>query len=136
MLFRLFTDGACQPNPGNGGWAYIIYPENQDKIVQSGYQKDTTNNRMEIMAALEGLKRVVALSNNSGICPQVTLYADSKYVLQSIESWMRNWGTNGWKRKDKKPVFNVDLWKQIYTLIYDDKKVSITSYVHIQKLYP
>ncbi len=127
MKYHLFTDGACQPNPGKGGWAFILYPKAQSKkrIVRSGYEAKSTNNRMEITAVLEGLKYVSKSFNKS---PEFTLFADSKYILQAIGSWMKTWVKNDWKRKDKKPVLNLDLWKQIYTLSQD---IQITC-VHVK----
>lgn len=115
MKYQLFTDGACQPNPGKGGWAFICYPKTHPKkrIVRSGYESESTNNRMEITAVLEGLQYI---SNSFKSLPEITLFSDSKYILQAIESWMQNWVKNGWRRKDNKPVLNCDLWKQIYTL--------------------
>ena len=115
MRFHLFTDGACQPNPGNGGWAFIAYPETHPKkrVIKSGYEEKATNNRMELMAVLKGLECLsVSLCGLSGI----TLSSDSKYLLNGIETWMHNWFKNDWKKKDKKPVVNDDLWKQIHAL--------------------
>lgn len=137
MKFHLFTDGACQPNPGKGGWAFIsvvTHPEKHSnkRVSRSGYEETSTNNRMEITAVLKGLKYIVHISNNSGVCPEVVLYADSKYILQSIETWIIGWSKNGWKRKDGKPVLNSDLWKKIHKLLYDEKRVSIASCVHIK----
>ena len=90
MQFQLYTDGACQPNPGNGGWAFIAYPEArpQNRIVRSGYEEGTTNNRMEIKAVLEGLKYVVGAAKLviAKVSNSVTLFADSKPVLNS-ELW-------------------------------------------------
>lgn len=126
MKFHLFTDGACQPNPGKGGWAFIVYPETHPnkRVVRSGYHKEATNNRMEITAVLEGLKYLT----NSFVTPDVVLHADSKYILQAIDSWMNGWVKNDWKRKDKKPVLNSDLWKQIYELT---QKLSVDC-IHIK----
>ncbi len=134
MKYHLFTDGACQPNPGKGGWAFICCPKTHPKQRESrsGYAPTATNNRMEMTAVLKGLKHVVRLSNNSGVCPQVVLYADSKYILQAIESWMKNWSKNDWKRKDNKPVLNADLWKQIHKLLHEEKRISVVSCVHVK----
>ncbi len=137
MQFNLYTDGACQPNPGKGGWAFICivtYPEKHpnERVTRSGYEETSTNNRMEITAVLEGLKHAVHSSNNTGVCPEVTLYADSIYILRAIDSWLRNWSENGWKRKDKKSILNADLWKQIHKLLHEEKRISITSCVHIK----
>lgn len=130
MRYHLFTDGACQPNPGKGGWAFILYPKAYPKkrVTRSGYDATATNNRMEITAVLEGFKYVVHATCNSGVCPDITLFSDSKYILQAIESWMQSWATNGWKRKDKKPVLNSDLWKQIH----DMSTRILVSCVHIK----
>jgi len=108
MKHKLYTDGACQPNPGKGGWAFILYPKtkNKKRVIRSGYDATSTNNRMEMTAVLEGLKYISKTFNDS---PKVTLFADSKYILQAIGSWMHNWVKNDWKRKDKKPVINSDL---------------------------
>jgi len=123
MKFCLFTDGACQPNPGKGGWAFIAYPEKhkERKTVKAGYEEKSTNNRMEITAVLEGLKFLIEISKWVDISEvkadhSIVLYSDSKYIIGAIDSWMHNWSKNGWKRKDKKPVLNVDLWKEIYSL--------------------
>lgn len=134
MEFTLFTDGACRPNPGKGGWAFIVYPTThpEKRIARSGYAEQATNNRMEITAVLEGLKHIINISKNSGVCPQVILYADSKYILQAIESWMKSWSKKNWTRKDNKPVSNVDLWKPICGFLYDDKSVSVVSCIHIK----
>jgi len=100
MEFHLFTDGACQPNPGFGGWAFVVYPEDkpQKKMSCSGYEKDTTNNRMEITAVLEGLLCITNFYKQKANL--VLLCADSKYLLNGIESWMHNWVKNNWRRKD------------------------------------
>lgn len=127
MKYHLYTDGACQPNPGKGGWAFIVYPKTHHKkrVVRSGYNAIATNNRMEMTAVLEGLKYINKSFDDS---PNIILFADSKYILQAIGSWMHNWVKNDWKRKDKKPVVNSDLWKQIYVL---SEKIPI-SCVHIK----
>ena len=120
MDFCLYTDGACQPNPGNGGWAFIAYPEEhpEDQVSQSGYQENTTNNRMEMTAVVKGLAYLFTWqgcsSEQLNTPLRITLCADSKYLLNGVETWMHKWTKNGWKRKDGKPVQNVDLWKEIY----------------------
>jgi ribonuclease HI len=101
----IYTDGACSGNPGPGGWAaLLIYGEQQKEI--SGGEADTTNNRMELKAAIEGLKHL-----KTGC--HVTLVTDSKYVLQGMTEWLRGWKAKGWKTADKKPVKNVDLWQAL-----------------------
>jgi len=122
MRFYLFTDGACQPNPGNGGWAFVVYPKDRidEKIAQSGYQKDTTNNRMEMTAVLKGLEYLVMWHGGSSKelrdPLEITLFSDSKYLINGIEKWMHNWSKNNWIKKDRNPVLNDDLWKLVYSL--------------------
>jgi ribonuclease HI len=99
----MYTDGACRGNPGPGGWGVILSYRNQNKTL-NGYEPQTTNNRMELTAAIEGLR---ALSRTCDI----ELNTDSKYVLQGISEWIESWKTNGWKTAAKKPVKNVDLWQ-------------------------
>ena len=98
----LFTDGACSGNPGPGGWGALLRCKGVEKEL-SGAEPDTTNNRMELMAAIEGLKAIKSTCS-------VTLYTDSKYVLQGVTEWMDGWKSRGWKTADKKSVKNQDLW--------------------------
>jgi ribonuclease HI len=101
----LFTDGACSGNPGPGGWAYILKHPATGKVREaSGAAADTTNNRMELQAVIEGLS---ALSRSS----LVDLTSDSKYVLEGMKTWLDGWKKKGWKTAAKKPVKNDDLWK-------------------------
>jgi len=110
----LYTDGACKGNPGPGGWAFVLsHPQSGKMLERFGREPDTTNNRMELLAVIEGLK---ALTKPS----QVELVSDSKYVLQGIEDWMPKWKKNGWRRKEGKsfkPVKNVDLWQELDGLV-------------------
>ena len=116
MEFYLYTDGACQPNPGQGGWAFILCPEESKKrIIRSGYEGKSTNNRMEITAVLEGLKQIISFGTSIET-HSVTLYTDSKYVLGAIDNWMYNWFKSNWLKKSGKSVVNDDLWKEIHTL--------------------
>lgn len=105
---EIFTDGACVGNPGPGGWAALLRSKNVEKEL-SGYVADTTNNRMEMLAAIEGLK---ALKRRS----KVTLYTDSSYLKDGITKWIFDWQKRGWKTADKKPVKNVDLWQDLVEL--------------------
>lgn len=101
----LYTDGACSGNPGPGGWgALLIYGKIEREI--SGGEPDTTNNRMELMATIQGLKQL------KEPCA-VTIYTDSKYVLQGFTEWLPGWKKRGWKTADKSPVKNVDLWQAL-----------------------
>ena len=105
---EIFTDGACRGNPGPGGWAALLrFGDNETSI--SGAEPQTTNNRMELMAAIKGLaalKRPV----------RVVLTTDSEYVRQGITSWIHGWKKRGWKRANKQPVLNVDLWQRLDAL--------------------
>ena len=107
-LVRVFTDGACSGNPGNGGWGVVIVKDNEIGKY-NGSENDTTNNRMELKAAIEGIK----LATNGS---PLTLYTDSKYVKDGITSWVRNWKKNNWLTSSRKPVKNQDLWEQLDVL--------------------
>lgn len=101
---ELYTDGACSGNPGPGGWAYILkHPESGKQKELSGGEPDTTNNRMELRAVIEGLTALTRPST-------VELYSDSQYVLKGLKEWIHGWKKNGWRTKDKKPVKNQELW--------------------------
>jgi ribonuclease HI len=101
----IYTDGACSGNPGPGGWAAILSFKGREKEI-SGGEPHTTNNRMEIRAAIEGLNTL------KRPC-MVDLYTDSQYVRQGITSWMSNWKRRGWRTADNKPVKNEDLWRAL-----------------------
>jgi len=105
----IHTDGACSGNPGPGGWAAILTFGNREKELNGG-EPDTTNNRMELMAAISALE---ALKRPS----RVDLRTDSKYVQDGISKWIHNWKRNGWKTADKKPVKNGDLWRRLDTAV-------------------
>ncbi len=104
-LVEIFTDGACRGNPGPGGWAALLRYGGVEKLL-SGAEPDTTNNRMELTAAIEGL----AALKRPG---QVALTTDSQYVRQGITSWLPRWKQNGWKTAAKKNVKNQDLWQAL-----------------------
>jgi len=101
----IFTDGACSGNPGPGGWGAILRSGAHEKEL-SGGERLTTNNRMEMTAAIEALKSLKKPS-------QVTIHTDSRYLMDGATQWMRKWKTNGWKTSDKKPVKNGDLWRAL-----------------------
>ena len=101
----MYTDGACRGNPGPGGWGVILSYRDRNKKL-SGFDPQTTNNRMEMTAAIEGLRAL------SRAC-DIELNTDSKYVLQGISEWIESWKSNGWKTAAKKPVKNVDLWQSL-----------------------
>ena len=105
----LYTDGACSGNPGPGGWGAILEYKGVEKEF-SGGEAQTTNNRMELTAVIEGLKRL------KEPCV-VELYSDSKYVIDGLEKgWAKSWQSRGWKKADKKPALNPDLWEQLLAL--------------------
>ncbi|AOS83135.1 ribonuclease HI [Chlorobaculum limnaeum] len=105
----LYTDGACSGNPGKGGWgALLMYGDTRKEI--SGYDPATTNNRMELMAAIRGLE---ALREPC----RVQIYSDSAYLVNAMnEGWLKRWVKNSWKTAAKKPVENIDLWQEILKL--------------------
>lgn len=114
---ELFTDGACSGNPGPGGWGALLRYGNREKEL-SGGEKNTTNNRMELTAVIKGLE---ALKEPC----EVLLVTDSKYVADGIcKGWARSWQKNGWRKADKKPALNADLWERLLRLC-DTHKLNI-----------
>jgi ribonuclease HI len=105
MKLTIFTDGACLGNPGPGGWGAIVV-DGPHRRELSGYEPATTNNRMEIMAALEALRAVPDGA-------EVDLHTDSQYLRNGMNDWLARWKRNGWRTADKKPVKNEDLWRAI-----------------------
>lgn len=106
----IFTDGACSGNPGPGGWGAILRYNSVEKEM-SGSEKETTNNRMELTAVIRSLAEL------KESC-EVTLYTDSKYVYDSVtKGWVYSWKKNGWKKADRKPALNVDLWEELLPLL-------------------
>ena len=104
---KLFTDGACRGNPGPGGWAFILqHPASGKAHEGSGGEAHTTNNRMELMAAIQGLK---ALKRPC----RVTLRTDSRYVMDGLTKWIHGWMKNGWRTASRDPVKNADLWQEL-----------------------
>lgn len=101
----VYTDGACKGNPGRGGWGVVLRYGEAVKTMHGG-ERHTTNNRMELLAAIKGLK---ALKRSC----EVELYTDSQYVRKGITEWMAGWKRNGWKTSAKKPVKNADLWREL-----------------------
>lgn len=106
----IYTDGACRGNPGRGGWGAILVYNGREKEL-SGGERETTNNRMELTAAIS------ALSMLKEPC-EVTLYSDSKYLIDGItKGWARSWKAKGWRKADKSPALNPDLWDEVLRLI-------------------
>ena len=107
---EIYTDGACSGNPGPGGWGAVLIYNGVEKQL-SGSEKETTNNRMELSAVITALK---ALKEPCS----VTLTTDSKYVCDAInKGWLNSWEKNSWKKADKKPVLNIDLWQELLPLL-------------------
>jgi len=107
-MIKIYTDGSCLENPGNGGWAAIINNDGDIKKV-SGSEKNTTNNRMELMAPLNALKE---MDPNK----EIEIYTDSQYVKLGITDWIHKWIKNNWQTSKKEPVKNKDLWMELYDL--------------------
>tara|TARA_B110000438_G_C15636692_1_gene573432 strand:- start:99 stop:524 length:426 start_codon:yes stop_codon:yes gene_type:complete len=113
-MIKIYTDGSCLENPGNGGWAAIINRDGRVKKI-SGNEKNTTNNRMELMATISALKEI---SSNEDI----EIYTDSQYVKLGITEWINNWLKNNWQTSKKEDVKNKDLWLELYNL---DKSLNV-----------
>ena len=116
MEIKIYTDGACVGNPGPGGWAAIILLENEKKELFGG-ERLTTNNRMELIAAIKALEYCVEQEKKQPSLKLVRIFTDSTYVKEGITVWINNWEKNNWKTADKKNVKNVDLWKSLKELI-------------------
>ena len=101
-MIKIYTDGSCIGNPGKGGWAAIIFKNNEKKILK-GSKDITTNNQMELTATIKALEYISTKD-------KIQIYTDSKYVKQGITEWIKKWKLNNWKNSNKKPVKNKDLW--------------------------
>jgi ribonuclease HI len=110
---EIWTDGGCQGNPGPGGWAYVIHSP-QGSREQMGFERLTTNNRMELIAVREALRDLSADPQWRGI--PVVISTDSQYVQKGITDWIHAWARNGWKTSAKKPVKNLELWSALWDL--------------------
>ena len=109
---ELYTDGACSGNPGPGGWAFILrHPVSGKELKRSGGERETTNNRMELQAVIQGLQELTRAS-------RVDLFSDSQYVLNGLKDWIKSWKSRGWKTADKKPVKNRELWEALDALAH------------------
>lgn len=102
---EIYTDGACRGNPGPGGWGALLRYKDSEKMLK-GAELNTTNNRMELQAAISALESLTRACN-------VKLVTDSRYVMDGIQSWLPNWKKRGWKTANKKPVKNEDLWRRL-----------------------
>ena len=111
----IYTDGSCLGNPGKGGWAAVIINDNKEEAI-FGSEKESTNNRMELTAAINALLKIKQDK-------KIKIYTDSKYVKDGIEKWINNWKLNNWKNANKKDVKNKDLWTKLDSLI-NKKEIS------------
>ncbi|MBL4854903.1 MAG: ribonuclease HI [Robiginitomaculum sp.] len=109
----IYTDGACSGNPGPGGWGALMLYAGREKELYGG-EDDTTNNRMEMLAAIKALESLKP--DYSG---KIVLWTDSKYLKDGITKWIHGWKKRGWKKADKKPVLNTDLWKRLDAVVED-----------------
>ena len=108
-MIKIYTDGSCLGNPGNGGWAAIIFI-GKKKIALKGSKKNTTNNQMELLAPIKALKKIP-------IDEKIEIFTDSKYLKLGITEWIFKWKKNGWKTSNKKKVKNLELWKELDNLV-------------------
>lgn len=117
----IFTDGASRGNPGPGGWGTVVFfpiDKNKNKVLElGGSEKNTTNNKMEMTAVINGLKFI----NDKKIKDEIIIYTDSSYVVNGITKWIFGWIKNNWKTKNKEDVLNKDLWKKMFVLTQDKK---------------
>ena len=129
MKHYLYTDGSCRPNPGKGGWAFILTRGgNEADVVKTGSSPATTNNRMELWAVLEGMKHFAEKIFPDEPEAELAICSDSKYLLNGVSDWVKNWHDNGWRKADNKPVLNRDIWEQIHKV----RQGLTLSYVHIK----
>ncbi len=112
-MIKIYTDGSCLENPGNGGWAAIIIVDGQKTQIK-GSKKNTTNNQMELIAPIQALKKIPKGR-------EVYIFTDSKYVKSGITEWIHNWKKNGWKTANKQPVKNKELWEELDILTNEFK---------------
>jgi len=116
MEIKIYTDGACVGNPGPGGWAAIDLLENEKKELFGG-ERLTTNNRMELMAAIKSLEYCAKQEEKQPSSKHIKIFTDSTYVKEGITVWINSWEKNNWKTADKKNVKNIDLWKRLKELV-------------------
>ena len=105
IILTIYTDGACSGNPGPGGWGVLLQYGSKEKTLKGG-DPNTTNNRMEMMAAIKAIEAV-----NETYTGEIILWTDSTYVMKGITEWVHGWKKKNWIKSDKKPVVNTDLWK-------------------------
>lgn len=116
QVINIYTDGACLGNPGAGGWAFLLQ-DGCNANEKAGFVANTTNNRMELMAVIQALKKREHLGHEKA---RTHIYTDSQYVKNGITLWIKGWKKNGWRTANKQPVKNQDLWKQLDLLAHND----------------
>ena len=124
--FAVYSDGACRGNPGPGAWGMVAQNSKGDVLFfDSGVDEDTTNNRMELQGAIEGLSSLLEYFEKEGLpaTTEVRLVSDSKYVLDGISKWVPGWKSRGWKKADKKAPENVEQWKELDELVNEFKNI-------------
>ena len=120
MSVKIYIDGACTGNPGPGGWAVVVLLKNERKELFGG-EESTTNNRMELTAAIKALEYCAEQGKKEPSLKHVKIFTDSVYVKEGITVWINNWEKNNWKTANKKNVKNIDLWKQLKVLAKPDQ---------------
>lgn len=118
-MFKIYTDGSSKGNPGLGGWAIVIFADNQYITHRAGYELNVTNNRMELTAILTALKYAKNIIRSLDENEEIIIYSDSAYCVNAINIWIHNWVNNNWTRDKGKEIKNLDLFKDIYNLYYD-----------------
>lgn len=119
-MIEIYTDGACSGNPGPGGYGIVIIYSDGTKYKMSGYEADTTNNKMELLGPITALKMLVHHNKNSN---DIILYSDSSYLINGITKWINGWKRNGWKTSNKTNVKNKELWQSLDTLMPKFKSI-------------
>lgn len=130
MIVRMFTDGACSNNPGPGGYAALITTTLGTKII-SGFEMETTNNRMELMAVIKGIEEVMnIIFLEEQKIKKLEIISDSAYVVNAInQNWLQSWKTNGFKTKDNKPIKNVEIWKKL------DEQLETLKFIEVEIVF-
>ena len=130
MIVRMFTDGACSNNPGPGGYAALITTTLGTKVI-SGFEMETTNNRMELMAVIKGIEEVMnIIFLEEQKIKKLEIISDSAYVVNAInQNWLQSWKTNGFKTKDNKPIKNIEIWQKL------DEQLETLKFIEVEVVF-